>query len=257
MSGYNSQYEEYYKGLKSGRSRNFNFYTSSIDRKNKRRPKSIWDKIIKQLIGTAILFFIVILCKLVVTPETKAFYNYSKEVVNKNYDYKKIYSKINTIEFKNAEDEIIKYIEKIKKKAIGKQTIMEKTKENFILPIKGPITSDYGYREDPMDKRKVFHYGIDIDAKENTEVLSSYSGKIKDLGEDVTLGKYILIDHGEGIETKYCHLNKINVKKGDSIEKGHVIAYSGNTGKSTAPHLHFEFMYMGDSKDPKEFIDMK
>ncbi|CDI50252.1 M23 family metallopeptidase [Clostridium tetani] len=257
MSGYNSQYEEYYKGLRNGKGGNFDFYRGATNGNRKRKPKSIWDKFIKQLIGTAVLFSIVILCKLIVTPETKAFYNYSKEIVNKNYDYKKIYSKINTIQFKDLEDELIGYIEKIKKKTTGKQTIMEKTKENFIVPIKGSITSNYGYREDPIEKNKVFHYGIDIDAKENTEVLSSYNGKIKDLGEDTTLGKYILVDHGDGIETKYGHLNKINVKKGQTIEKGHVIGHSGNTGKSTAPHLHFELMYMGDNKDPKEFIEIK
>ena len=257
MSGYNSQYEEYYKVIKNGRNRNFDFYRGSTSRNNKRKPRSMWDKLIKQLIGTAVLFLIVIICKLIVTPETKAFYNYSKEVVNKNYNYKKIYSKINTVQFKNLEDEFIKYVEKIKKKTTGKQTIMEKTKENFMMPVKGTITSNYGYREDPINKTKRFHYGIDIDVKENTEVLSSYNGKVKDLGEDTTLGKYILLDHGDGIETKYCHLNKINIKKEQIVEKGYVIGHSGNTGKSTAPHLHFEFMYMGNNKDPKEFIEIK
>ena len=253
MSGYNSQYEEYYKGLKGGGSGSFD----STPKKSKRRSKSIWDKLIRQLIGTSILFFIVIMCKLIVTPETTAFYDYAKEIVNKNYDYKKIYSKVSTINFKNIEDELIKYMEKIKKKTTGKQTIMEKTKENFIVPVNGVITSEYGYRNDPIKKNKVFHYGIDIDSKENTKIVSVYNGKIKDLGENTTLGKYIVIDHGDGIETRYGHLNKIDVKKGHTIEKGHVIGHSGNTGKSTAPHLHFELIYMGNNKNPKEFIEMK
>lgn len=68
------------------------------------------------------------------------------------------------------------------------------------------------------------------------------------------MGNYILIDHGDGIETKYGHLKEIKVKKGDVVKAGSIIALSGNTGKSTAPHLHFEFLYMGENKDPKEFI---
>lgn len=63
-----------------------------------------------------------------------------------------------------------------------------------------------------------------------------------------------MIDHGEGIETKYGHLNLLSVKKGIEVKKGEVIGKSGNTGKSTGPHLHFELLYMGESKNPEDYI---
>ncbi|RHW66771.1 M23 family peptidase, partial [Clostridium botulinum] len=95
---------------------------------------------------------------------------------------------------------------------------------------------------------------IDIDAKENTEVLASFGGTVKECGEDKELGKYILLDHGQGIETKYAHLNKIKVKKGEEVKKGKDIAESGNTGKSTGAHLHFEIIYMGENKNPQDYF---
>lgn len=257
MGSYNSQYEEYYKTLKKRKEGNgFNYL-------NRRSPSSISEyigrRIIRDLIGAAVLFFIVIVCKLIVTPQTQAVYNYSKKIVNESYDYKEIYAKLKSLDIKNVnvEEEATDFIEKLKAKITGGKTLKEKIENQFQLPVQGKISSPYGYREDPIDKSKKFHEGIDIDVKENTEVKAVFNGKVKDLGEDSTLGKYIVIDHGEGIETKYGHLNLISVKKDGEVKKGDVIGKSGNTGKSTGPHLHFEFLYMGESKNPQNYIAIK
>lgn len=255
MGSYNSQYEEYYRNLRKRKEGNgFNY----LNRKSS-SPTSgyIGRRIIRDLIGAAVLFFIVIACKVIVTPQTQAVYNYSKKIVDENYDYKQAYTKIKSLNLQGIEEEATDFIEKIKAKVTGGKTIKERIENQFQVPVEGKISSPYGYREDPIDKSKKFHEGIDIDVKENTEVKAAFNGKIKDLGEDNTLGKYILIDHGEGIETKYGHLSSLSVQKGKEVKKGDVIGKSGNTGKSTGSHLHFELLYMGESKNPQNYIAIK
>lgn len=213
-------------------------------------------RIVRDLIGVLVLFIFITGCKLIVTPQTKMVYSYSKEVINENYDYGAIKEKIKSVNFNELQGKLMNIIEQIRSKVTGKESSTTRIKNEFILPVNGVETSAYGYREDPITKEKKFHAGVDIDAKENTDVLASYDGKIKECGEDGQLGNYILIDHGEGIETKYGHLNKILVKKEDAVKKSQVIAKSGNTGKSTGPHLHFELLYMGENEDPNQYFNI-
>ena len=208
------------------------------------------------MIGVLILFIFIIGCKIIITPQTQSVYNYSKKVLNENYDYGSLIEKTKSIDLNKLQDKITNIIEQIKNKATGGETAKDKIKNQFILPVEGVETSSYGYRKDPVTKEEKFHAGIDIDAKENTDVKASYDGKIKDCGEDGQLGKYILIDHGDGIETKYGHLNEILIKKEDAVKKSQVVAKSGNTGKSTGPHLHFELLYMGENEDPNEYFNI-
>ncbi|MDU4599004.1 MAG: M23 family metallopeptidase, partial [Clostridium sporogenes] len=177
-----------------------------------------------------------------------------KKIVNENYDYKKVINKTKDLDVKSLEDKILKYIDTFKSKVTGEKTVEEIISDDFVLPVNGKITSKYGEREDPINKKKAFHKGIDIDSKENTEVLASFSGTVKECGKDKELGKYILLDHGQGIETKYGHLNKIKVKKGEEVKKGKTIGESGSTGKSTGAHLHFEIIYMGENKNPQDYF---
>lgn len=259
MGNYNSQYEDYYSSLKKkNRIRNSPYQNTGYNSIDIRKPKGkyLFRRITRDLIGVLILFMFIIGCKLVVTPQTQNVYNYSKGVINQNYDYGALKEKAKNIDFNKLQDKMTNIIEQIRSKITGNETAAEKIKDKFILPVKGVETSSYGYREDPITKKKEFHAGIDIDAKENTDVLAAYDGKVKECGLDGQLGNYILIDHGEGIETKYGHLNKILVKKEDAVKKSQVIAKSGNTGKSTGPHLHFELLYMGENEDPNQYFNI-
>lgn len=211
-------------------------------------------RIMRDLIGVFLLLIFVLGLKAFSNPKTQMVYNYSKKIVNENYDYKKVINKTKDLDVKSLEDKILKYIDTFKSKVTGEKTVEEIISDDFVLPVNGKITSKYGEREDPINKKKAFHKGIDIDAKENTEVLASFSGTVKECGEDKELGKYILLDHGQGIETKYGHLNKIKVKKGEEVKKGKTIGESGSTGKSTGAHLHFEIIYMGENKNPQDYF---
>ena len=122
----------------------------------------------------------------------------------------------------------------------------------FRAPIdSGRITSYYGTRKDPFNKKhKKFHSGVDILAKIDTSVRAAESGTVIFAGEKGGLGKAIVIDHGNGLRTVYGHLNRFLTTNGRKVTRGEIIAGAGNTGRSTAPHLHFTVMQDGKTVDP-------
>jgi len=103
------------------------------------------------------------------------------------------------------------------------------------------LSSFYGYRIDPIYKIKKIHAGVDFSAPKGTPVYATGEGiVIRARHSRRGYGNQVEIDHGYGYETFYAHLNKFIVKKGDKVKRGQIIGYVGNTGKSTAPHLHYE-----------------
>ncbi len=125
-----------------------------------------------------------------------------------------------------------------------------------IPPLKGDfhVTSDYGMRLHPLTKMKKLHRGIDIKAPTGTAIVATGGGKIVFAGEDGLNGLKVVIKHDEEFESAYCHMSKIDVKAGQEVEKGEVIGAVGNTGASTAPHLHFEVIKNGAYVDPTTYI---
>lgn len=119
---------------------------------------------------------------------------------------------------------------------------------SFRWPLVGTITSKYGYRW------REFHDGVDIAAPLGTPIRVADSGTVTFAGWKGKLGKAIVVDHGGGkLTTVYAHLSAFNVEVGDTVEKGDVIGYVGNTGRSTGPHLHFEIHKDGKSVNPFTF----
>jgi len=118
------------------------------------------------------------------------------------------------------------------------------------------ITSSFGYRIHPVTKKKKFHRGIDLRAKRKTEVFATGDGVVSFARANDTggFGRVIKIRHNFGFETVYAHLNKIYVKTGDIIRKNQKIGLSGNSGRSTAPHLHYEVRYGSRILNPNQFI---
>ena len=120
------------------------------------------------------------------------------------------------------------------------------------------ITSKFGMRKKhPVTGKRKFHKGIDLRAKENTKVYATADGIVmatKKARQTGGLGQALILVHNYGFKTYYGHLNKFLVKKGDYVKKGQLIALSGNTGRSTAPHLHYEVRYLGMPQNPKYFL---
>ena len=124
---------------------------------------------------------------------------------------------------------------------------------DFILPLSGEITSPFGERTDPITGEINFHSGIDIDAPENSSVISAANGEVSEVGEDEQRGKYIIVKTTNEINVIYQHLNDIYKKNGDTVKQSEEIAISGNTGKTTSPHLHFEIKN-GQPVNPADYI---
>ena len=125
------------------------------------------------------------------------------------------------------------------------------------MPVNGRITSQYGYREHPTIGRHSIHNGVDIGADSGAAVCAFAAGRISQVGENDDYGKYIYIDHGNGIETFYAHCSSILAEEGEQVMAGDSIARVGQTGKATGPHLHFELRFHGTYLDPIHYIDLE
>ena len=127
--------------------------------------------------------------------------------------------------------------------------------EDFIYPLNSKITSNFGTKRVYNGKLKSYHSGTDFRAKNNTPIIASNSGIVRIAQNRFYAGNSIIIDHGHGVYSCYFHLNKMNFKVGDFIKKGEVLGLSGNTGRSTGPHLHFAFRIHGIQVDPLQAIE--
>lgn len=114
-----------------------------------------------------------------------------------------------------------------------------------VLPVHGRLTSCFGWRINPITEKLSFHTGIDIAVPEGTPVGAALAGVVEDTGLNAAYGNYVLLNHGNGVETFYGHNSAVTVKKGMSVKAGEQIARSGSTGMSTGPHLHFELRVRG------------
>jgi murein DD-endopeptidase MepM/ murein hydrolase activator NlpD len=113
------------------------------------------------------------------------------------------------------------------------------------------VNSTFGWRMDPISGRPRFHNGIDIAAAYGSNVESAGAGRVAFAGVQGTYGDTIVIDHGDGRQTRYAHLSDRLVKTGDAVQAGQVIGRAGQSGRSTGPHLHFEMLVNGRPVDPQ------
>lgn len=116
-----------------------------------------------------------------------------------------------------------------------------------------PLT-ERGFVTRGLTKTKSPHPGIDIAVPQNSYIRASGPGVVKIAGEDPVYGKYIVIDHGGGLESIYGHASRLLVGKGTRVKRLQMIALSGSTGQSTAPHLHFEVRKDGQAVDPYQYV---
>ncbi|PID93120.1 MAG: peptidase M23 [Bacteroidetes bacterium] len=117
------------------------------------------------------------------------------------------------------------------------------------------ISSYFGYRPDPYYKVRKFHKGIDFSAPTGKEVVATGDAKVVEVKRSRRgYGNILVLDHGYAYQTVYAHLNEFKVRKGETVKRGQVIATVGNTGKSTAPHLHYEIRKNGKAINPIHFF---
>ena len=108
------------------------------------------------------------------------------------------------------------------------------------VPVKGRITSPFGYRVHPIYGTRLFHNGVDIGAESGTPIVAALNGRVEEAEYDDSYGYYVILNHGDDFTTVYAHCSELLVTAGDTVTKGQTIALVGSTGVSTGPHLHFE-----------------
>jgi murein DD-endopeptidase MepM/ murein hydrolase activator NlpD len=118
-----------------------------------------------------------------------------------------------------------------------------------------PLSASYGVRPDPIDGRPRFHRGIDVPAASGAPVMAAADGVVQRAGLSGGYGLMVEIDHVDGGRTRYAHLSSLNVKVGDRVAVASVIGHVGSTGRSTGPHLHFEYWLAGRAVDPMPFLN--
>ena len=130
------------------------------------------------------------------------------------------------------------------------------------VPIGKPVwsywlTSPFGSRADPFQNKRARHKGVDLASRTGNKISVKAHGKVTRAGWGNGYGNIVEVDHGNGFRTKYAHMNKIYVKKGDVVKYNDVLGEVGNTGRSTGPHLHYEVLYNGVPVDPLPFMKAK
>lgn len=184
----------------------------------------------------------------------------SKTIMAKNQEFEAIRGRVDDIEdlIGLKFDENMNTKEKLNLatlNVVSKSITLDEIPNGYPVEFNG-INADYGWREHPILKRREFHPGLDLKAQIQTPIYATANGVVEYARFHKTsgYGKLIIISHNYGFTTMYAHLDDIKVEVGDIIKKGDLIGYSGNTGLSSGPHLHYEIKYLNMPLDPINFV---
>ena len=198
-------------------------------------------------------------------------YNFDSEFEKKRWEnYEKLLTKSNK-ELSTEFFDKLKQLEKLSSEHLYTVATLEQTADSLKqqianIPAIQPVinkdltllTASYGMRMHPFYKILTAHQGVDYTVSEGSRVFATADGRVKDvLTKNTTSGRTVIIDHGNGYETTYCHLGKIYAKRGERVKRGDIIAQSGNSGLSLAPHLHYEIKHNGMRVDPIHYFFME
>ena len=122
-------------------------------------------------------------------------------------------------------------------------------------PVKGALSSNFGYRDHPLEGAERFHYGVDLAADRGTAIACFADGTVTAVGESSSYGKYCTVTHANGCATLYAHCGRISVSSGTAVKKGEKLGEVGETGMATGPHLHFELQKDGVYLNPIYYVE--
>lgn len=228
MGSYSNQYENYYSKL---RKNTYGTLKVNSQRSNKSKKKnglvdftlgSIVKTVIVQLIVVLILITALTICKTDIVPEGKIAYEWFKSSIDKNIEYEAVVARVSNIKVGDFEEKFQDVFEKIREGLTGEETTKAFIKNNF---------------------------NFNLDAEK--QIVSVYNGTVKNIGTDTLGNKYVVINHGKGIETRYTNLLDIYVEKDDVISKGMSI---GSYINDIDYHNQIELLYMGRSLDYTEYV---
>jgi murein DD-endopeptidase MepM/ murein hydrolase activator NlpD len=137
---------------------------------------------------------------------------------------------------------------------LPKVAVAQALGQRVAWPVRGPLSSPFGYRPDPFTGVKRFHAGIDIAVDLGTQVHAAMAGSVEDVGYNVNYGNYVIMNHADGFQTLYGHLSSASVSIGQQLSQGSVVGLSGSTGYSTGPHLHFGLFKRSLALNPLKYL---
>lgn len=183
------------------------------------------------------------------------------QISEKAQEYENIRDKISNMEEMiglrvNEDENIESRLEEIDVTVLQQKNFFDNIPSGDVMAY-SDISSKFGWRENPVLKRKEFHTGIDLRTPAGTPILAPADGVVKFIqyNQNSGYGNVVSLSHNYGFESYYAHLqNKTVVKEGQFVKKGDLIAYSGNSGMSTGPHLHYEIKFIGRILDPEPFL---
>ncbi len=233
--------------------------------------KSVIDVITMQLIGVVAVIVVFIVVGMVSKPLFESLSGEYKKMAAEELDYSQFLSDISKEAFELVNG--LKPLEGSSSSELdgkgGEPALQEAdvpyeeyaeamariAEEEPVLPVSGRVTSSYGKREHPISKEEDYHHGTDIAAAQGTPILAFDDGVVLEASEGDQTGKYVKIQHKDGLVTRYLHCDALLVAQGDTVSKGQAIAKVGSTGMSTGYHLHFEILKDGYYLDPALLFD--
>lgn len=249
------------------------------NRKNEFSDKIIkyWSKFVVQTIISAIILVGVLYCRSVNAITTSAFWEKTTDIlendlsiedmkngINKGLEYVKViipeFLEVNENSDVIEKNEVINDEEKSSIEDDKTKNMTEEEKDIYdilkvmtvLRPVNGEISSNFGDRIDPITGKNEVHTGTDYKVAVGTQIKSAISGTVIEVKKsNVSLGNFVRIKNSD-IVTTYAHCSTIKVKEGDKVKQGDIIALSGNTGKSSGPHLHFEVKKDGRLVNPEK-----
>lgn len=138
-------------------------------------------------------------------------------------------------------------------RAVAGLTGLDWGASTFAPPVSGRLSSGFGWRNVSVNGNR-YHGGVDLAAPFGTPVTAARSGTVVRAGWWGTYGNVVVVDHGDGSETRYAHLSAVGVRVGEALRQGDVLGRVGSTGASTGPHLHFEVRFDGRAVDPLPYL---
>lgn len=133
-------------------------------------------------------------------------------------------------------------------------TLREISGDLFHWPVRGVITSWFSWRRDPFTGRNSFHNGLDIGVPMGTPITAAMEGTVEETGYSPIMGKYVILRHVSGWKTLYAHMSSISVQEGQYLSRTGRVGFSGNTGYSTGPHVHFTVYKNGKTVNPANVL---
>jgi murein DD-endopeptidase MepM/ murein hydrolase activator NlpD len=180
-----------------------------------------------------------------------------KKEILENVDTKTASSDTGSLDMEALKEQIKKTAESV----ASIQSYLKEQRDIYVStprgwPAVGAITSPFGERNAPFGGGNQFHTGVDISVPSGTPVKATADGVISYAGWNAGSGNLVVVEHGAGYSTFYAHSSSIPVKVGQRIKRGDVISYSGSTGNSTGPHVHYEVWQQGRAVNPKGFLEV-